>query len=103
MRSWSGFRAKGCCWRSSPRGAENHLNGFLLLIRKEMAITFPHFLGLVAKPFVNDPLIEAERGTIGGEAMPKYMPTANLVPFAVRQKPLQMVICLVLRQPGQLR
>ena len=59
-----------------------------------MPVAFPHFFRLVSHPFVDDPLINAGRGKIGRKTMAEGVEPADLVPFALRQGLLEVVVSL---------
>src|SRR5262245_41252839 len=70
-------------------------NRRLLLVWKKVAIALPHFFGLMAHPGVDEPLIDAVRGTVGRERMSEDVPAPELHPFAALQGAVEVVVNLV--------
>ena len=74
---------------------ENRENGGLFLVRNQVPIAFPHLLGLVSHPGVNEPLIDATGRTIGRKGMAKDVPASELCPLTALQRAVEMVMHFV--------
>ena len=59
--------------------------------------------GLVAHPCIDQPLVDAPAGADRGEAVPQGMPARHDRPFAILQRPIEMVGGLILGQRGDAR
>ena len=46
-----------------------------------MRVALPHLIRLMPRPSINHPLVDASRGTVRDERMPKHMPTLELLPL----------------------
>src|ERR1017187_8396750 len=77
------------------RRTENRENGGLFLVRNQVPIAFPHLLGLVSHPGVNEPLIDATGRTVGREGVAKGVPASKLRPLAAVQRAVKMVMHFV--------
>lgn len=60
-----------------------------------MSIALAHFFSLVPHPGVDESLVNATSGAIGGKGVPKNVPTAKFVPNAAMQGSAKMVVHLV--------
>ena len=57
-----------------------------------MPIAFPHLIGLVAHPGVNEPLIDATGRTIGRKGMAKDVPASKRCPLARLQRAVEVIM-----------
>lgn len=65
--------------------AEHRPNRRLLRRWDQVLVSLLHFLGLVAHPFVDEPLVDALGTAVAREAVPQDVPAAKLVPLAAGQ------------------
>ena len=56
-----------------------------------MSIALLHLIGLVAHPLVDDSLVDAGSGQVGGKRMPEDVEAPDFFPFATRQRAFEMV------------
>ena len=54
-----------------------------------MAVSLPHFLGLMSAPGVDHSLVDASAGTVRNERVPEDVPAANFIPTAVRKRTIK--------------
>jgi hypothetical protein len=69
--------------------AENGPDRGLLGGRDQVPVAFPHLLGLVPDPLVDQALVDPPGGAVADEAVPQDVPAAQHVPLATRQRPFE--------------
>ncbi len=62
-----------------------------------MSISTSHLFRCVSNKFINDALVDSFAGHVADETVAKTVPTANLIPFALCDGSLKMVLGLVTR------
>ena len=63
----------------------------MLLIRNQVPVAPPQFLGLVSHPFVDQALVNAFRGAVAGEAVAEHVPAFQNFPLAAVHRPAEMM------------